>query len=417
MQQLRRGSKDLIREINESMVLGVIRHEGVASRTLIAERTGLSMAAVSGITSGLIGQGLLEERRTGDSTGGRPPILLALRPEAGYAVGLKIAERQVVGVLTDLEGTVVHTRRAAIMQSGVGALAAAAAAVVGELGPLAGSRPVHGVGVGVAGVVDRRRGVIRHATYSHLTEVDLRGILEETLGMPVVVDNDVNTLVASAHWFGLGRGVDDFVVVSYGRGVGLGMVLGGQVYRGSIGGAGEFGHVKVADSPACECGSAGCLEAVIGESAVAARLTQAIGRRVDLDEGLRLARQGNQDAREVITDAGRVLGRAVGNLVNILNPSLIVFAGEGSRAMDVMMPGIRGELDATVFEGLLDQLELVVEKWDDDAWARGAANLLLGELFQPRLRSGDQHGHLSMTARLRAMTPVRDATQPGDETA
>ena len=253
---------------------------------------------------------------------------------------------------------------------------------------------MYGVGVGVAGVIDRATGVVRHGTYSDWHDVDLAGLLEKKLGLPVVVDNDVNTLVASEQWFGAGRGVSDVAVVSIGRGIGLGMVLDGRLYRGAGGGAGEFGHTKVvADGPLCACGGKGCLEALIGEPAICAK-----AKTKTIEQAIDKARKGDKDIQGIFEEVGRILGTAVGNLVNLLNPKLIVLAGEGTRASDLFGPGFDQALHAAVFDGLQRDLEVVVDDWDDEAWAQGAAGLFLGELFQPNLRP-DEAGRPSLTAR------------------
>jgi predicted NBD/HSP70 family sugar kinase len=176
--------------------------------------------------------------------------------------------------------------------------------VVRKLRPKDG--PLYGVGVGLAGVIDRAGGVVRHATYADWRDVDLAGLLEKRLGLPVVVDNDVNTLVANEQWFGAGRGVADMAVVSIGRGIGLGMVLDGRLYRGAAGGAGEFGHLKVADGPECACGGRGCLEAVIGGPAILTRTGQAT-----LEDAAALARDGDVTAREVFDEVRQSMSHAV----------------------------------------------------------------------------------------------------------
>lgn len=390
MQPVRRGSKDLIREINESIVLGELRSHPLSSRTDIARRTGLSLPTVSGITGRLIEAGLVEERETGVSIGGRRPVLLALRPEAGYVVGIKLTESKVIAVLTDLEATVVGRHVVETSATTVDAVVAAIVAAVRTLTPSAGRAPVHGVGVGLAGVIDREAGLVRHATYAHWRDVDLGGLLESTLDLPIVVDNDVNALVASEQWFGAGRGVADFAVVSIGRGVGLGLVLDGRIYRGGGGGAGELGHVKVLeDGPLCACGGRGCLEALVGEPAICTQVTAGLGRLVDIETAVRLARDGDSTARSVFARAGRLLGTATANLVNVLNPSRVVLVGEGTGAGDLFMEDFEAALRDGVFPPLRDDLEVIVDEWDDEAWARGAASLLLGELFQPKLRPAE----------------------------
>ncbi|WP_133802221.1 ROK family transcriptional regulator [Kribbella caucasensis] len=395
MQPVRAGSKELIREINASLVLAELR-QGLVSRTELAKRTGLSLPTVSEIVADLLNTGVVEEREVGSSGGGRRPVLLGLKADAGYVIGIKVTETRVIAVLTDLGAQIVERATETVSGGDVGTVVRAVAKVVRRLGrsKQGKSRQVYGVGVGLAGVIDRASGVVRHATYADWHDVDLAGLLAKRIGLPVVVDNDVNTLVANEQWFGAGRGVSDVAVVSIGRGVGLGMVLDGRLYRGAGGGAGEFGHTKVvADGPLCACGGRGCLETVIGEPAILKRT-----KTQDIEQAADRARNGDREIAEVFDEVGRVLGTAVGNLVNLLNPKLIVLAGEGTRESDLFLPGFDDALRNAVFDGLQRDLEIVVDDWDDEAWAQGAAGLFLAELFQPNLRP-DEADRPSLTAR------------------
>lgn len=398
MSQIRPGSKTLIREINELIVFGEIRSQPLSSRTDIAKRTGLSLPTVSAITAQLLEADLVEERDLGASAGGRRPVQLALRPEAGYVVGIKLTEHSVIAVLTDLAATVVAKDCVETDDPSVDSVVRAVQTAVSRLTPSAGASTIHGVGVGLAGVIDRDRGLVRHATYSNWHDVELGELLSAELGLPVIVDNDVNALVTCEHLFGAGRGSSDFVVISIGRGIGLGMVLGGRLYRGASGGAGEFGHTKVADGPACVCGGMGCLEALASDLAITDQVSNSLGRRVDVTQAAALARSGEPAARKAFADAGRLLGTAAGNLVNLLNPECILLAGEGTNASDLLLDGFHAGLSAAVFDGLQQELEVVVHAWDDEAWARGSASLLLGELFQPKLLAS-QVRRFSLTSR------------------
>ena len=380
----------MIREINASLVLAELRL-GLVSRTELAKRTGLSLPTVSEIVADLVANGVVEEREVGSSGGGRRPVLLGLKADAGYVIGIKVTETRVIAVLTDLSAQIVERATETVTDGDVGTVVRAVAKVVRRLGK---SRQVYGVGVGLAGVIDRASGVVRHATYADWHDVDLADVLAKRIGLPVVVDNDVNTLVANEQWFGAGRGVSDVAVVSIGRGVGLGMVLDGRLYRGAGGGAGEFGHTKVvADGPLCACGGRGCLETVIGEPAILRRT-----KMQDIEQAAKKARNGDREIAKVFDEVGRVLGTAVGNLVNLLNPKLIVLAGEGTRESDLFLPGFDDALRNAVFDGLQRDLEIVVDDWDDEAWAQGAAGLFLAELFQPNLRP-DEADRPSLTAR------------------
>ncbi|MFT4865176.1 MAG: N-acetylglucosamine repressor [Ilumatobacter sp.] len=387
MQTVKAGNKRMIREINEAIVLDAIRTHGQISRVDIAQQTGLSAPTVTGITAALIDRTLIYEHSTGQSGGGRRPVLLALNGSAGYVIGVKVTETNVVAVLTDLEASVVQRRIRKLSGTSVEHVVAVLGKVVDDLRAKVPNAPLYGLGVGTAGVVDSVHGIVHHGTYAHWHDIPLGDLLEQRTQLPVVVDNDVNALVVSEHWFGAGKGIANMLVVSLGRGIGLGMILDGRLYRGAYGGAGEFGHVKISrDTTSCECGATGCLEAVAADPAIAKAASEIVGRTVTNLEAAELARSGNGAIVAVFDEAARHIGTALANLVNVLNPELIVLAGEGTHAADLIVPALEQALAEHTFNGLLDTASVVVEPWDDEAWARGAASLVLAELFQPALR-------------------------------
>lgn len=387
MQRVRTGSKQLIREINQAIVLDALRTYGLASRSEIARITGLSPATVSGITAQLMARDLLHESATGESAGGRRPVLLELNALAGHAVGVKVTESAVVAVLTDLDATVVERRLVLLEGHDVEQVLDAIVDATSVLILDAAGHPVYGVGVGLAGVVDSHNGVVHHATYHDWRDVPFARLLEKRLDLPVTIDNDANALTTCEQWFGAGRDVSNLLVITLGRGVGLGMVLDGRLYRGASGGAGEFGHVKVASGGVlCACGARGCLESVVSDPAIAAEVSRRLGRDVDIGEAAQLARDGVADSLDTFVAAAHTLGVATANLVNVLNPELVVISGEGARAADLIHPAFEASLRSHCFDGLSEDFEIVVEPWNDEAWARGAASLLLSELFQPAFR-------------------------------
>jgi predicted NBD/HSP70 family sugar kinase len=390
MQSVKAGSKRLIREINEALVLDAVRTHEHRSRSDIAADTGLSAPTVSGITADLIDRNLLYEHSTGESAGGRRPVLLALNACAGYVVGAKVTESAVVVVLTDLAATVAHRRRRTLRSTSVDHVVGLVAEITDDLRSKVPDAPVYGLGIGTAGVVDSVNGIVHHGTYANWRDVPLGDLLRARTGLATIVDNDVNALAVSEHWFGAGKGVENLLVVSLGRGIGLGLILDGRLYRGAGGGAGEFGHVKVAGSTTpCACGALGCLEADVADPALEARLRELTGEPMTTSAGAAAARRGDDRCRRVFAEAGAQLGLAIGSLVNVLDPELIVLSGEGSHAADLMLESITTALHAATFNGLTDRVELVVEPWDDEAWARGAASLVLAEMFQPALRPND----------------------------
>jgi N-acetylglucosamine repressor len=385
------GNRDLIRALNRSAVLNTIKAQGPASRTEVARLTGLSAATITGITAGLIADGLIFEKASGDSRGGRRPILLAVNPRGRYVIGLKLTETQVIGALTDLEATVIAKRADSIvghsLQQVLETLAAAVLALLIE-GRLR-KKQLLGVGLGLAGIVDAERGLLRLSPYFGWRDVPLRDLLRARLHVPIYIDNDVNTLTLAEKWFGAGQGVDHFLTVTVGRGVGLGIVVNGQFCRGVGGGAGEFGHTVIdPDGPLCDCGKRGCLETFVGDpgllrmAAEAAERGELDGPVADTDELVRRAAAGNAGARAVFARAGEVLGRGVANLINVFNPERLIIGGEGVRAGEWLFGPMRAAVSRYVMVGLAQDTEIRVEPWGDDAWARGAASLVLRELFE-----------------------------------
>ena len=385
------GNRDFIRALNRSAVLNTIKANGPASRTDVARLTGLSGATITGITAELIADDLVFEKSSGDSSGGRRPILLAMNPRGRYVIGLKLTETEVIGALTDLEATVLAKRVDSIvghsLEQVLDTLSAAVLALLREGGLR--KKQLLGVGLGLAGIVDSERGLLRLSPYFGWRDVPLRELLQARLKVPIYVDNDVNTLTLAEKWFGAGQGVDNFLTVTVGRGVGLGIVVNGQFYRGAHGGAGEFGHTVIdPDGPPCDCGKRGCLETFVGDPGLLRMAAEAVARGelegsvADTTELVRRAEAGEPGARAVLARAGEALGRGVANLINIFNPERLIIGGEGVRAGDWLFDPMRAAVERYVMAGLARDTEIRVEPWGDDAWARGAASLVLRELFE-----------------------------------
>jgi predicted NBD/HSP70 family sugar kinase len=297
----------------------------------------------------------------------------------------------VIGALTDLEATVIAKRSDPLSgrspEQAVETLTGVVSALVSEGGIR--KKQLLGVGVGLAGIVDAEQGLVRRSPYFGWRDVPLRDVLQARVRVPVYIDNDVNTLTLAEKWFGAGQNVDDFLTVTVGRGVGLGIVANGQFYRGARGGAGEFGHTVIdPDGPVCDCGKRGCLETFVGDpgllrmAAEAAQRGEMPGPVESMDNLIALAQEGNPAAQAVFVRAGNVLGREVANLINVFNPQRIIVSGEGVRAGAWLFGPMRASVARHVMPGLAEDTEIRIDLWGDDAWARGAASLVLRELFE-----------------------------------
>jgi predicted NBD/HSP70 family sugar kinase len=380
----RTGNAGLARDLNRVAVLRLIGAAGPIARMSIAQRLGLSPATVTSVTRELLERGILREADHVPSNGGRPAVLLELVGSAATAVGVKIAPDHLVGVRVNLDAEVLDRFE---LRFDTGAPDA-----VGRIGDILQSwiaqspehPPLLGVGLGVPGVVDSQR---RKVSAPNLGwhDLALSVALQTRLDVPVLVDNDVNTLAIWERLYGRGREVEHFITVTIGRGVGLAIVAGGDIYHGAGGGAGEFGHVSVVpDGRTCSCGKRGCLETVVSDPALVAEAREegVLSRRQGIARLRALADGGDEQAVAIFGRAGLTLGRSVAGLVNVLSPGLVLVSGEGTQAWRHLASSFEDGFRSHLFPPL-SGVELEVDPWDDMQWAVGAAALVLRSTFSP----------------------------------
>lgn len=389
-----KGDQGTVRALNRRLLLRLLREQGPTSRTDLAEASGLSNGAVTRIVGELMEEGFLVEQSIGVSTGGRRPVLLDLDTTGRVVAGLKLMDDAILAVLVDLKGTVIANSRTALRSHDAKVVLARAAKAIERLMDGIGATydRLAGVGLCMPGTIDWETGVCQLAPFFNWQDVHVSELLHDLTGVPVAVDNDVNALAVAESLFGRGRTVRDFAVITLGRGVGAGLVTGGRVYRGARGGAGEFGHVvSELGGRRCECGKAGCLEAYVGEQALLGRLREQ-GRRyaeVDIDAFLDLVADEDRVAAPIHTEALTRLGAAIANLVNLLNPELIVLGGESAMLTDEFVTALLPRIDEHTFGGLTGSFDLQLDEWRSDptAWARGAASLAMEHIFDPLMSS------------------------------
>lgn len=400
MVKLQRGNKTLIKALNRSLILNTIRRVGPMSRTQLTELSGLSVGSVSHITNDLIEKKWIVEVGEGDYTGGRRQTLLRLNADAGAVIGLKLMEHRAVGAVTDLDSKVLHyCDWQTLSEHDPESVSATLAGRIDELihESSTARTEVLGVGIGLAGAINPDEGMVHSSPFFGWRDVPLASLIEQRIGLPVFLENDVNTLTFAEQLFGPGRHVSNFVVVTVGRGIGMGMVLNDEVYQGAKGGVGEIGHITIDPvGPRCDCGKTGCLEALAADPAVIRYVQDGLRRRGEpeavwpqtLADVVDAADAGHGLAREALARSGRFIGIGLATAINLLCPSLVILSGEGVIAGDHRLAPMVESLKAHTFNGLLEDVEITVQPTDDRAWARGAASLVIGKLFEsPRLDS------------------------------
>lgn len=385
------GHKRLLRDLNQSLVFNLIMEHGSISRTDLARRSALPAATITRIVGEFLAAGLISEKPAEESSGGRPPVFLSINPTASYVVGIKLREDSMTIAICDLSCTVISSAEVpidgeAIPYRVVEAMAEAVKRCVSAANIPLGK--VLGVGIGLSGLIDSARGICRYSAILSWRDVELGPALEFKLRLPVRIDNDVNTLAVAERYFGAGRDAANFLLLTLGRGIGLGIVIGGEIYRGSSGGAGEFGHMTIdtsVDAPLCNCGKHGCLEAIASDYGILRAATGADpGHHVEdaIDRLIEQAQQGDAAIRAIFTRAGNALGVALANLTNLFDPARVLIGGKGLRAGELLLGPMRAALLLHRFGPAYESIELVPQTADDVGWARGAASLLLHEVLR-----------------------------------
>lgn len=378
-------------DVNRSAILAHLGAQGPASRADLARALGVSPALMTQLVKDLLADGLVVELDHSPSQGGRPARMLGLAASAGGAIGVKVVADHVAFVEVGLDGQVLRTASEPFDAS-VSTFLSDLTALLRRFVEGSASTRLLGVGVGVPGTVDRQGSGTVDSTQLGWTQVPVGETLRRELGLPVLVENNVNALAMAERLYGTGRRHQNFLVVTIGTGVGAGIVVDGVVLRGASGGAGEIGHTPVvADGPLCSCGNAGCLEAVIGEAALVrtARERGIIGDGAGMAALRAAADGGDAAAAALFSEAGHLLGRILAGIVQLVDPELVILLGEGTVAWPHWAFGFEPAFRSALLP-LRRGIGVVVESWQDDSWAQGAASLVLATPFDADGVAGDQ---------------------------
>ena len=386
------GTFGTLRELNRLRVVDALRRAGTASRTDLARMTGISRSTVATLVSDLQARGLIVEQAdapTAPAGRGRPPVLLRLDAAAGSALGVDFGHRHVRVAVADLSSTVLAEQFVELDVDGApeAALDAAADLAEGVLADAGVERSrVIGAGMALSAPIDRHKGVVGSTVLPNWAGIQAGEELSRRLEIPVELDNDANLGALAEVSFGAGRGLADVIYVMMASGLGAGLVLGGRLYHGATGIAGELGHVQVRPEGAvCRCGSRGCLETVASTGALLSLLRPTHGPDLTQREMLDLVAAGDLAAKRVVNDAGRAVGRAVADLCNFLNPAAIIVGGELSVAGDALLDGVREEIDRYSLPGAAQAVEVKAGILGERAEVLGALAVVIADTA--RLRS------------------------------
>ena len=365
------------RTFNQQLVLRALHDHSPRSRADLARLTGLTRTSVGDLVGTLIDDGLIEEVGRGKSSGGKSPILLRVAPDGRHLIGLDLGEAQFRGAVVNLRGEILRSIRLPLEGRNGDATVELVFELVDAL--RADDRcPLLGIGIGAPGVIDSSTGTVRWSVNLNWAELRLGPMLEQRYGVPVVVANDSHAAALAELTFFRRPRPNNLIVIKVGRGIGAGIILNGQLFQGDGFGAGEFGHVSMANSGAsCRCGREGCLETTTSMRALV-DAAGAVEPSITDESGLVAAfSSGVTSVRGIVLDAARELGVAVGWLIGTLNVRHVLLVGPVAEFGDEWLGEVRRCARSSVLALLARDTEIEFGHVHDDVVVLGASALLM----------------------------------------
>jgi len=376
-----------MRDINRQIVLNYVRERGPISRAEIAREAMLQRSTVSTIVDALVADALVEEIGEGESTGGRRPTLLHLRASGAAAIGIDITPTQTTVVASDLAGRVLEKEEFATDSDFEKTIGRAIECVLEIKRRYA--EGLEGIGVILPGLVDPVQGKALYVPYFNWRDLEVERRVSEATALSVTIDNDANAAALAELWFGRPdvSSARDFIMVFVSEGVGTGIILDGQIYRGTGGAAGEFGHMIIGERApvACSCGSHDCWEAFAsGRAALAryGRLRQngGVPQHLTVAELIDAALEGEEAARIAIIETAKYVSIGISNLIVGFSPELVVVGGTIAKAWPLVSEVFGETIERSVRRGL-PTARIMASTLGEQTTMMGALSLVLANKF------------------------------------
>lgn len=396
------GSFERMKLQNQSTVLNMIRLKEPISRAEIAKLTNLTPPTVSSLVSELIEKNLItEEQVTVSKAGGRKPIMLRINYKAHYILGVYAAAEIVRVILTTMDGKIVSDYSQEITD--LPTKSVFLQMIIDNIHYILEKSEIEknlilGIGVAMHGLVDPNQGLAIFSPHLQLENIPIKDCLESEFQIPVIVENDVRALAIAESWFGQGQGVSDFICLSVGRGIGSGIFINNEIYKSSFNTAGEIGHTILdINGPKCKCGNNGCLEAYSSETAILNKVNKVLLNNQDslIHQWLKVnkeelsiklvfnaAKQGDLLAISILKDAGKSLGLAAANIINILKPSKLIVEGCIFELGDYVFPPLVEMIEKYTFKSSDEEIPVVASKLGKTGMVLGAVTLVLRKMFK-----------------------------------
>ena len=394
----RTGNNQFLKQFNKTVILDLIRTHKSVSKAELSQITGLSPTAIGMITSSLLEEEYIYETGTGESKGGRRPIMLELRPKSFYSLGVDYDVNYINVTLIDITGEIVCESQTRIKDpEAFSAVMKRTEAVIQDIMAKFSVRSERllGIGFSIPGMVDSETHEVIFAPNLGWRNIDMKLSFKGLPGVPLYVENEAMASAICENWIGCCQDINNFVCINIKSGIGAGIFTHGRLYRGANGSAGEVGHVVVDENgPKCGCGNYGCLETVastgwivekarrlVRQGAVSSLNTFENPEDIGIDEIIAAAKAGDEAAKGILVESARYLGIAISNIVNTLNPSKVVIGKEFVKYSDVVIEYIKEVVGCKALSAAAANVEIMPSFVGERASTLGAAIVPLKALF------------------------------------
>ena len=382
-----------VKKQNKSLILETIMKNFPISRADIANQTGLNKGTVSSLVNDLLVEELIYESGPGKSSGGRRPVMLLFNQLAGCSIGIDLGVNYLLGVLTDLNGNILHQENIKFNNLTYEEIIDHLFKVIDLLVKAAPSTPygIIGIGIGVPGIV-RKDGEVLLAPNLNWKNVQLKSIIEETYNVPVIIENEANAGAYGEKKFGVGKNFNNIVYVSVGIGIGVGLILNRKLYKGNSGFSGEMGHMTInVNGDKCRCGNIGCWELYASEQALvknAERLgiKPVADEELSLDSLIKLAENEDENTINLFAQIGDYIGVGINSIINTFNPEQIIIGNRMASARQWVSKSLKTRIVNQAMDFHQQDFNLNFSKLTTHSSALGAAAFSIENFFQNEIR-------------------------------
>ncbi|MTW84439.1 ROK family protein [Virgibacillus dakarensis] len=378
----------VVKKGNKSLVLEKIIEHSPISRADIANHTGLNKGTVSSLVSELLEEQLIYESGPGVSSGGRRPVMLLFNQLAGFSIGIDLGVNYILGVITDLQGNIHHETRVKFNQLSYEEITEKLFSIINYLITSApkSAYGIIGIGIGVPGTVSND-GEILVAPNLGWRNISLKEIVEEKYNLPVTVENEANAGAYGELKFGAGKDLDHIIYVSAGIGIGVGLILNGDLYKGTNGFSGELGHMTIeANGERCRCGNVGCWELYASEQALLKDAKQIdlnlTGDELSLEYLNELAENGDETVRSLFHKIGGYLGVGINNIINIFNPQKVIIGNRLATSEEWLKNPLNESVNSRELWFHQNDLQITFSKLSTHSSALGVAAFSVEKFLQ-----------------------------------